>query len=255
MDTNVTANVTGLIPRSRMQGGHGVFAGLAYGMSGTVVGLSLLPAVGLVAVWWESSAAWSAGLRLAGLGLMLGWGYCLFGVTLLGVTAAVCRLARLPVRPGDYPFFSVAAARWAFGYVLTLTVQTLFLPFLRSTPLICAWYRGMGATIGPDVQINTTQLNDAPLLAFDQGALIGADALLICHATEEGNLLLRTTQLGAGAAIGAGAVLMPGVTLGAEAVVLPGSVVPANTQIPAGDVWAGVPARCVKSGAERAQAA
>lgn len=247
--------VTGTIPPRRMQLGQWLFLGLAYGTAGAVIGIALLPAAALVTAWWNFSYGWPWTMRLVGAGLCLGWGYFLFGLSLLGLTIAVCRATRLHVREGDYPFFSPTAARWVFAYLLTLVVQTLFLPFVRSTPLICAWYRGMGATIGRDVQINTCQLNDASLLEFGDGALVGADALLICHATEGGILMLRKTRLGAGAAVGARAVLMPGVTLGPQAVVLPGSTVPANTQIPAGEVWAGVPAQCVKPGTVRSRAA
>jgi len=247
--------VTGMIPSRQLQLGQWLFLGLAYGAAGTLMGVSLLPAMALVAAWWHLSSSWPWVARLAGTGLCLGWGYFLSGLSLLGLTIAACRGARLTVREGDYPFFSTTAARWVFSYALTLVVQTLFMPFMRSTLLICGWYRGMGATIGRDVQINTCQLNDASLLEFGDGALVGADALIICHATEGGILVLRKTRLGPNAAVGAGAVLMPGVTLGPDAVVLPGSVVPPSTQIPAGEVWAGVPAHCVKPSTARSRAA
>jgi len=234
-----------------MQVGQWLFLGLAYGANGAVIGIALLPAAALVTAWWNLSHSWPWMARLAGTALCLGWGYFLFGLSLLVLTIVVCRATRLQAPEGDYPFFSITAARWVFSYFLTLVVQTLFLPFMRSTPLICVWYRGMGATIGRDVQINTCQLNDAPLLEFGDGVLVGADSLLICHATEGGILLLRKMRLGVGSVVGAGAVLMPGVTLGPQAVVLPGSVVPANTQIPAGEVWAGVPAQCVKPSTAR----
>ncbi|MBI3333250.1 MAG: hypothetical protein HYZ93_04085 [Candidatus Omnitrophica bacterium] len=248
-------SVTGMIPPRQMQLGQWLFIGLAYGFAGAVVGLSLVPGLALTSWWWDSSGSSSWLMRLAGVGLCLGWGYFLFGLSLLGLTVAFCRGARLPVREGDYPFFSITAARWVFSYLLTLAVQTLFLPFMRSTPLICLWYRGMGATIGPDVQINTCQLNDASLLEFGDGVLVGADALIICHATEGGILILRKTRLSSGSAIGAGAVLMPGVTVGSDAVVLPGSVVPPNSRIPAGEVWGGVPAQCLKSSEARSKVA
>ena len=113
----------------------------------------------------------------------------------------------------------------------------------------------MGASIGEDVQINSPHLNDAALLEFEDGALIGAEAVLICHGTQNGILRLRKTKVGRGAAIGAGAVIMPGVKLGAKAIVLPGSVVASGTEILAGEVWGGVPAQCIKSSAERFKAA
>ncbi len=243
--------VTGPVSPRRMQLAQWLFVALAYGAAGTVTGLALLPAAFLLAAWWDCSHGLPWAVRLGVSGLCLGWGYFLFGLSLLGLTAAICRALRLAVREGDYPFFSAAAARWVFSYLLTLTVQTLFLNFMRSTPLICSWYRAMGAEIGRNVQINTSHLNDASLLEFGDGVLVGANSLFICHATEGGILTLRKTRLEPGAAVGAGAVLMPGVTVGSGAVILPGSAVPARTRIPAGEVWAGVPAQCVKPGAVR----
>lgn len=248
-------SVTGSISPRRMQLGQWLFVGLAYAAAGTIIGIALLPEALLVNGWWD----WSYGLpwlvRLGVSGLCLGWGYFLFGFSLLGLTIVICRAARLAVREGDYPFFSAAAARWVFGYLFTLTVQIFFLPFMRSTPLICGWYRGMGAAIGRNVQINTCHLNDASLLEIGDGVLVGANSLFICHATEGGILMLRKTCLEAGVAVGAGAILMPGVTVGSHAVILPGSVVPPNSHIPAGEVWAGVPAQCVKSQTARSRAA
>lgn len=247
--------VRGAISSSQMQAGQLAFIVLAYATAGFLVGLALVPAFALVLAAWQFSAGWPIALRLIGTGICAGWGYFLFGVALSCVTVLFCRIFCSPVREGDYPFFSVPAARWVFSYVFTLAVQVFFIHFMRSTPLICAWYRGMGAAIGDDVQINTPHLNDAALLEFEDGALVGAESVLICHGTEHGALILRKTYLGRGAAIGAGAVVMPGVRVGARAVVLPGSVVSPGTQIPSGEVWGGVPAQCLKTGAERSKAA
>ncbi|MGQ9687145.1 MAG: acyltransferase, partial [Thiobacillaceae bacterium] len=49
-----------------------------------------------------------------------------------------------------------------------------------------------------------------------------------------------------GATVGGGAIVMHGVRIGAGAVILPGALVTADTEIPAGEVWGGMPAVCVK---------
>lgn len=57
----------------------------------------------------------------------------------------------------------------------------------------------------------------------------------------------RPVEIGDGAWIGAGAIVLPGVAIGQGAVVGAGSVV--TKSIPAGEVWAGNPARLIsKSG-------
>ena len=52
------------------------------------------------------------------------------------------------------------------------------------------------------------------------------------------------TRIGRGASIGAGAVILPGLTIGAGAMIGAGAVV--TTSVPANEVWAGNPARCLR---------
>ncbi len=54
-----------------------------------------------------------------------------------------------------------------------------------------------------------------------------------------------TTIIRRGASIGAGAVILPGVTIGAGAMIGAGAVV--TKDVPAGETWAGNPARPLKS--------
>jgi UDP-2-acetamido-3-amino-2,3-dideoxy-glucuronate N-acetyltransferase len=52
-----------------------------------------------------------------------------------------------------------------------------------------------------------------------------------------------TTRVGRGASIGAGAIILPGVSIGARAMIGAGAVV--TKDVPAGETWAGNPARRV----------
>lgn len=54
----------------------------------------------------------------------------------------------------------------------------------------------------------------------------------------------KVTTIGARAILFANAVVLPGVTIGDEAVIAAGSVV--TRDVPAGEVWAGVPARFLR---------
>ena len=53
-------------------------------------------------------------------------------------------------------------------------------------------------------------------------------------------------MVGEGAVVGIGSVPMPGACIGKYAVVAPGAVVPPGTNIPAHEMWGGIPARKIK---------
>ena len=136
--------------------------------------------------------------------------------------------------------------------------------------------RHFGASIGSDCHLDTplsihyARANLSHLALGDQVHLgkevfldladhikIGAQAtismrtMILTH-TDMGRSPLTTlypprtqpVQIGAGAYIGAGATLLPGVCLGSHSIVAAGAVVTRN--VPAGVVVAGVPARVVK---------
>lgn len=77
------------------------------------------------------------------------------------------------------------------------------------------------------------------------GAVVEHDCELSpCSVVSPNATLCGHVRLGPAALVGAGAVVVPGVTLGEGAVVGAGAVVRAD--IPAGEVWAGVPARRIE---------
>lgn len=86
-----------------------------------------------------------------------------------------------------------------------------------------------GARIGRNVVVNTAA-------SLDHDAIVGDDAFIA-----PGAILCGNVQVGEGAFVGAGAILLPGVRLGAGAVIAAGALV--RSDVPAGKVYAGVPAR------------
>ena len=58
-------------------------------------------------------------------------------------------------------------------------------------------------------------------------------------------MVIAPVRLGSGATIGLRAIVMGGGEVGEKARVLAGSFVLPNTRIPAGETWAGIPARRV----------
>lgn len=86
-----------------------------------------------------------------------------------------------------------------------------------------------GGRIGRNVVVNTAA-------SLDHDVLIEDDAFIA-----PGAVLCGAVELGRGAFIGAGAVVLPGVRIGANAVIAAGALV--CSEVPAGGVFSGVPAR------------
>ena len=69
--------------------------------------------------------------------------------------------------------------------------------------------------------------------------MLGLRSMVICH--DDARRTVAPVTLGRDCYIGAGAIVLPGVTVGAGARVGAGAVV--TRSVPAGETWAGVPAR------------
>lgn len=85
------------------------------------------------------------------------------------------------------------------------------------------------------------------LIEIGDDSVIGGDAVLIGHLAEHGKLKLKRTIIGKKVTIGLGAVIMPGASIGDRALIAARSVLPKNTQVPENTLFAGMPAKFVKS--------
>jgi acetyltransferase-like isoleucine patch superfamily enzyme len=71
------------------------------------------------------------------------------------------------------------------------------------------------------------------------------------HLVERNELIFCPIVVKRGALIGTGAMIQPGVIIGENAVIASQSVVPKFKEIPAGEVWGGIPARKIKDSSKR----
>ena len=92
------------------------------------------------------------------------------------------------------------------------------------------------AWVGRDVYVDEVF---PELITIEPDVVVGLRALLLCH--DDANRRVASIRLERGAYIGAAAIVLPGVTVGAGAKIGAGAVVTRN--VPAGGVWAGVPAK------------
>ena len=104
----------------------------------------------------------------------------------------------------------------------------------------------MGMKIGDRVEINTTNISDPGLITLEDGVTIGGSATIIAHYGMGGYLIIAPVLIKKGATIGLRAIVMGGVEIGENAKILPNSVVLPKSIVPAGETWAGIPAKKIE---------
>ena len=178
-------------------------------------------------------------------GTALGMGIIAWGVTLVISSGLLGGIFRPRLEPGRYPLRSFVTIQWAWSMIFH-KIALFFLPFLVPSFIGNAFYRMSGAKLGKGVQINTAHLNDAGSVTLGDGVVIGGNAIINAHLTEKGELVMAPVSIGSNALIGMGSVIQPGCTIGEGAIVASRAVVPKWTDIPPGEVWAGIPAKCIR---------
>jgi len=201
-----------------------------------IVGVALLPAVHFVKLFWFRGSP----LLLA---FALGIGYLLFGLTYLVLVILIRRLIGFRSREGDYPFLSSYAARWAFLGSLVGLAKILILNHVKGMPILNAFFRLMGARIGRNVLINTSNLFDFDLIEIGDDAFIGGDAVIIGHVGEKGLLRIRPVRIGPRCTVGQSSVVFPGAVMEEGSVLGALSLLPKGKTLPRGTVWGGNPLR------------
>lgn len=145
------------------------------------------------------------------------------------------------LEPGEYAMDSRAFGYWKLLTIVYRLGQAALLPFtpIFLRPLV-AWL--FGARVGRHVAIGGT-IDDPYLVTLGDGAILGNNSLVAGSMIAGGRFTVAPVRIGAGATVGANAVVLPGTELGDGALLLGGSIVVAGTQIPAGETWRGNPAR------------
>ena len=178
-------------------------------------------------------------------GVALGMGITAWGVTLVILSGLLGGLFRPRLKPGKYPLKSFVTIQWAWSMVFH-KIALFFLPFLVPSFIGNTFYRLSGAKLGKGVQINSAYISDAGSVTLGDGVVIGGKAIINAHLTEKGELVMAPVNFGKDALIGMGSGIQAGCVIGEGAIVASRAVVPKWTNIPAGEVWGGIPARCIR---------
>lgn len=223
-----------------------VLSVLVMALVGVIIGLAIVPSY----LFFDWMTATTDGqdrvIEVVVTCISLGLGYIIWGVSLIVICGVLGGMFRIRKPEGRYPLRSFITIQWAFSLVFHRVAQ-MFLKQVVPSFLANLYYRMMGAKIGKGVQLNSENINDASMLIFGDGVVVGGGATINGHLVESGEIVLAPVRVGNGALIGGGSIVQPGCTIGDGAVIGSRAVVPKWTKVPAGEVWAGIPARFIKN--------
>lgn len=202
-------------------------------------GVALLPAVFVFTVLWDVESVWVRLLApLAAYSVFLG--------AFVVLIALLAWVAVRRIKPGGYDVTGAEAIPWIVG-------QSLLLLARRSPvggyieeigPIRHVFYRLLGARTHWRLLCGEgATVLDPWMLEAGADVTLGAFCIVAGHTLAGNRLQVEPVRIGRGATIGMGATLMPGVDIGEGAIVGAGAVVTKGTTVPAGEIWAGVPAR------------
>ncbi|MEA3203221.1 MAG: hypothetical protein QOI63_896 [Thermoplasmata archaeon] len=153
------------------------------------------------------------------------------------------------VRPSRGPrnslrYFGRDVSRWRVAWNVFWLNGGKLVPWFG----LKAWMaRRSGAKVGKCASLGMACQLDVLFpqrITIGEDAIIGYNTTLLCHGYTHAAYQLGDVRVGARASLGANCTVLPGVTIGDGAVVGAGSVV--TRDVPAGEFWAGVPARRVR---------
>ncbi|HEX3657462.1 MAG TPA: Pls/PosA family non-ribosomal peptide synthetase [Pirellulales bacterium] len=143
-------------------------------------------------------------------------------------------------KPGRYPLWGWYYFRWWLVDAIHASVP---ITYLAGTPLINIYYRLLGAKIGRNVHLGSDDFGAFDLLTIGEGTSIGTDAHLSGCSVEDGWLRIGPVTIGENCFVGTRSVLRDGAVMEDGSRLEDLSLLGRGALIPAGQSWAGSPAR------------
>ena len=224
---------------------QGILSLLVTPLGFIVWGIAAVPAILLYWKVGDETASWLIWQRAIAIGATLGIGFMLWCFSDLIIIGILGRIIRPKLEEAREPTESWLTIRWAF---LSL-FHRLALPALKwMVPSFVgnAYYRMMGCKIGKGAQLNSPFINDCFMVEIGARTVIGGNAVINGHLFEKDGIHLAKIRIGADAVVGTTAQINPGCIIGDKAVIASRAVLPKFTIVPAGEIWGGIPAKCIR---------
>lgn len=215
-------------------------------------GLPIAPALAVFDLITEFALTDSVTMNYIVYGLTAGVCFMVYILSLLFLSGMTQRLihVRIPEDKIVDKLESWNTVRWAICAHLHRCTHPVLVHTIPS-PICNAYYRLAGARLGKGVQINTINLNDPSAVTVGDNVVIGGRSVINGHLVEKGQLVLARVHLGKNCLIGAGTTIQPGVRIGEGAVIATNGLVGKWKEIPAGEVWGGLPVKLISKSSDR----
>ena len=208
-------------------------------------GLATIPGIYLFREVGDTTVEWVEWQQLLALGATIGIGALCWCISILFMLGILGRLIRPSLEEAQAPVESLLTIRWAFLALL----HRLALPSLKwMVPSFVAniYYQMMGCKVAKGAQINSPSVNDCFMVEIGAKTVIGGSAVINGHLFERDGIHLSKVRIGAKVVIGTMAQINPGCIVGDGAVIASKAVLPKFTEVPPGEVWGGIPAKCIR---------
>ncbi len=144
------------------------------------------------------------------------------------------------IRPGRHRLWGGYHLRW---WLVQNLIETAHMDQLEGTPLLPVFYRLLGVRIGRNVHLETRDLAAFDLISIGDGTTVDEHASLLGYTVEGSELIIGPIHIGRGCFVGTHAVLREETVMEDGARIEDQSLLLRGTRIPAGETWAGSPAR------------
>ena len=215
-------------------------------------GLPIAPALAVFDLITGFALTDSVTMNYVVYGLTAGVCFMVYILSLLFFSGMTQRLihVRIPEDKIVDKLESWNTVRWAICAHLHRCTHPVLVHTIPS-PICNAYYRLAGAKLGKGVQINTINLNDPSAVTVGDNVVIGGRSVINGHLVEKGQLVLARVHLEKNCLIGAGTRIQPGVSIGVGAVIATNGLVGKWKEIPAGEVWGGLPVKLISKSSDR----
>ncbi len=164
------------------------------------------------------------------------------GITAAAVTTAAKWLLVGRFQPVEHPLWSSFVWR---NELADTFVEVLAVPWLvghaSGTPVLTAWLRTMGVSIGRGVWLETYWLPESDLVRLGDGATVNRGCVVQTHLFHDRIMSMDEVRIDEGATLGPNGIILPGAGIGAGTTVGPGSLVTRGDTVPAATRWLGNP--------------